>query len=654
VHDTAIEIADNFCDQLIGYFVPAVSGNYVFFCNSDDASDLFLSTDSSASSRRIIAQETGAAGPLAWGTTGGTAGQERSDTFVDPATGIMLYSNGIPLIAGQKYFMQMVHHQGGGGTESCVTAKLFSDPDPATGTPSSIRGSQLGTYVPKCTYVTITNQPQSITVNSYASTTFTTGAATDSTVPVGGEADWRPFFNNFVQYQWYKNNTAVAGATTSAFAMPTVLPTDNNATFKCIMRALGYADASGNALWATSQVATLTVNVTAPQLLYAAIYTNSNYIAWGGVATNYLIVAFSTPMDPVLLSQMSSYTLPAGLTLLGVTVNSNDYRSVALSVSGTVTLPVNVSVSSSLTGLGGGLALSGATSTAVNKVPLTDADIGNLDDPSVPGMMYVEGAQAYTIVCEGSDIWNNADGFNFAYELKTNNFDVVVRQKHTTHTSNWAKGGLMVRETLDPASRDWNIVNDPASADGIEAPDNSGYGANAVEANARVGTGGASAAWSINANPVPDYPNAWVRLTRVGNILSAYYSTDGTSWTLHAATDPSTNGDMTALPSVVYVGICATAHNNDGVGTDPSLLKYVNTMDFDNYTSSYVPVQTITINAPQRVGSNLTITWTPAVGRLLASPALSGAAVDWVQVGTGGSASVPITGTAQFFRVANP
>jgi hypothetical protein len=351
---------------------------------------------------------------------------------------------------------------------------------------------------------------------------------------------------------------------------------------------------------------------------------------------------------------MSSYTLPAGLTLLGVTVNSNDYRSVALSVSGTVTLPVNVSVSSSLTGLGGGLALSGATSTAVNKVPLTDADIGNLDDPSVPGMMYVEGAQAYTIVCEGSDIWNNADGFNFAYELKTNNFDVVVRQKHTTHTSNWAKGGLMVRETLDPASRDWNIVNDPAAADGIEAPDNSGYGANAVEANARVGTGGASAAWSINANPVPDYPNAWVRLTRVGNILSAYYSTDGTSWTLHAVTDPSTNGDMTALPSVVYVGICATAHNNDGVGTDPSLLKYLATMDFDNYTSTYVPVQTITINAPQRVGSNLTITWTPAVGRLLASPALSGAAVDWVQVGTGGSASVPITGTAQFFRVANP
>ena len=214
----------------------------------------------------------------------------------------------------------------------------------------------------------------------------------------------------------------------------------------------------------------------------------------------------------------------------------------------------------------------------------------------------------------------------------------------------------MVRESLDPASRNWNIVNDPASADGIMAPDGSGYGANAVEANARVGTGGASAAWSINANPVPDYPNAWVRLTRVGNILSAYTSTDGVSWALHAVTDPSTNGDMTVLSNVVYVGICATAHNNDGVGTDPSLLKYLNTMDFDNYTSSYAFVAEIVLTTPRVVGSNIVITWAPAVGRLLSSPAITGPTVDWLPVagGTGGSATIPLTGAPVFFRVVNP
>ena len=45
--------------------------------------------------------------------------------------------------------------------------------------------------------------------------------------------------------------------------------------------------------------------------------------------------------------------------------------------------------------------------------------------------MYVKGTNAYTIACEGSDIWSTADGFNFAYETKTGDFDVVVRVKNT-------------------------------------------------------------------------------------------------------------------------------------------------------------------------------------------------------------------------------
>ena len=165
----------------------------------------------------MIAQETGWAGALQWGTTaGGTAAQIRSDTFVDPATGHLLYSNGIPLVAGQQYFMQMVHHQGGGGTESCVTWELTPGANnppaaPANGTLSVIRGSQVGIYVPKCTYVTITNQPQSVTVNNYASTTFTAGAATDSTVPIGSEGDWRPFFNNFLRIPMVQEQHARRG-----------------------------------------------------------------------------------------------------------------------------------------------------------------------------------------------------------------------------------------------------------------------------------------------------------------------------------------------------------------------------------------------------------------------------------------------------------
>ncbi|MGH7970220.1 MAG: hypothetical protein ACREIC_15975, partial [Limisphaerales bacterium] len=65
VDDTGAEIADNFCDQLVGFFIPPTSGNYVFFCNGDDDTDFFLSSDASASNRRLVAQESAwATGPL--------------------------------------------------------------------------------------------------------------------------------------------------------------------------------------------------------------------------------------------------------------------------------------------------------------------------------------------------------------------------------------------------------------------------------------------------------------------------------------------------------------------------------------------------------------------------------------------------------------
>lgn len=646
------EVADNFNDTLFGFFVPLTTGAYVFFCNSDDDSDLFLSTDSSMVNGRIIAQETGYATPLHWGTSGGTLSQVRSDTYVDPIRGGTPYATGIPLNAGQKYAMWLVHHQGGGGTVSAVTAKLFTDPDPASGSLSTIRGSQVGTYVPACSYVTVTNQPQSVTAPNYSSVSFTAGGTTDSKTPVGPETDWRNSFNNFLIFQWYKNGTAVAGATASTFTIPEVLPSDNGAQIYCGVRALGYTNSAGNPAWANSLTATLTVTTNVPQLVYAAIYTNSNYTNFSGTASNYIVLAFSDPMDPAALSQMSTYTLGGGLTLLSVMVNSNDYRSVALAFSGTPTFPLNVSVSASLSGLGGGLRV-GNTQIGVNTVPLTDTDIGFAGvDPAVPGMMYIEGAHAYTIACEGTDIYNNNDGFNFAYEIKTNDFDVVVRQKDITHTSNWAKGGLMVRESLDPGSRNWNIINDPASADGIGAPDGSGLGANAVECNARVAFTGVSSNWAFNANPVPAYPNAWVRLTRVGSLLSAYYSTDGINWTLHATNDPTLVGDMTNLPPAVYVGICTTAHNNDTPGASPLL--YLNTVDYDNYNSSFVGLPKL--KALVTAGNNITITWTPAVGRLLASPAVAGPNVDWQPVtgGTGGSVTIPIGGGARFFKVVNP
>jgi hypothetical protein len=54
--------------------------------------------------------------------------------------------------------------------------------------------------------------------------------------------------------------------------------------------------------------------------------------------------------------------------------------------------------------------------------------------------------------------------------------------------------------------------------------------------------------------------------------------------------------------------------------------------------------------------SNFRWAWkqTPAGGTLLSSPALSGPSVDWQPVGTANPATLPATGSAQYFRVQVP
>jgi hypothetical protein len=433
------------------------------------------------------------------------------------------------------------------------------------------------------------------------------------------------------------------------------LPSDNGAVFTCKLRALGYADNNLNPIWSNSAPAVLTVVTNTPNFIYSAIYTNSNVAAWLGVSATYVTLAFDAPMDPGLLSQASTYTLGGGLTIVSVNVNSNDYRTVTLEVSGTPTFPFSVSLNSNVSGLGGGAKVANTT-LPVKTIPLTNVDIGiPTIDPAVAGTMVATGTNAYTIACEGSDIWANNDGFNFTYESKTGDFDVVVRQKDIKHTSNWAKGGLMVRESLDSGSRNWNIVNDPLASDGISAPDGSGMGASLVECNRRATTYGASDGWGlIGTQPAPAYPNAWVRLTRKGQQLSAYYSTSGLTWTLLATNNPTIVGESNALPATVLVGICTTAHNNDAYPY-PTPLLYLNVVNYADYDSNYVPpayVPPATLTT-SKSGNNLNISWTPAGGRLESSPVLGTGAV-WTTVGTANPATVPIGNGNQYFRVSNP
>jgi internalin A len=132
------QIGDNYGQRIRGYLLPPVSGDYVFYISSDDNSELYLSTDEDPNHRRLIASEPNWNGERQW-----TAAANQISRGNPPAN----ISLPIQLQAGQRYFFEILHSEGGGGDNVAVTWQKPGDPVPANGS-SPIPGQYLAYYTP--------------------------------------------------------------------------------------------------------------------------------------------------------------------------------------------------------------------------------------------------------------------------------------------------------------------------------------------------------------------------------------------------------------------------------------------------------------------------------------------------------------------------
>lgn len=190
--------------------------------------------------------------------------------------------------------------------------------------------------------------------------------------------------------------------------------------------------------------------------------------------------------------------------------------------------------------------------SALAQVPAgwTDEDIGL---PSQVGSAS-EANGVWTVSGGGSDIWTSSDQFNFAHEDSSDNVVLVVRVAAVSNTDAWTKGGLMLRDSNDPSAIFADVVATPG---------------NGVSFQWRNTTGGQCGYSQISGIVTP----IWLKLTRVGDQFSGYYSPDGAGWTAIGPTE--------AIPmaSVPIAGLAVTAHND-------ALLA---TATFDHLTVSNTP-----------------------------------------------------------------
>ena len=158
--------------------------------------------------------------------------------------------------------------------------------------------------------VSITVQPQSVTIQEFGSASFTTGA--------GGQPP--------IGFQWYKNLSPIIGQVGTTLNLNNVPASDNGAQYF----AVASNNIGGNSYYATSQVAVLTVLADTNAPLIAQVRANSATV---------IEVVFNEPVVAGDLAVAGNFSLsgPVGApTIVSAVMGANNRRAV-LTLSGPLT-----------------------------------------------------------------------------------------------------------------------------------------------------------------------------------------------------------------------------------------------------------------------------------------------------------------------------
>ncbi len=516
------DFADNYIGQIQAYVVPPVSGDYFFYVAGDDSTMLFLSSDDNPANKRMIA-----------GYEGWTGSREyKKDAAQKSAS--------LNLLAGQRYYIEGLVKEGGGGDHISIAWVKPGDADIANGA-APISNEYLEPYGLTLGPVSVTKQPANMSVaeggnaifsidvpgfdanylNRYYYEQRAAGVWTTGSYP---GIDGTPTGTGTPGYtiQWYKGGVAIAGANGPTVFLPNVALSDNGAGVNAVVYNTFSMAASA------SGTLTVTADTTAPTVHSVAFFTNN------------ISVIYSEPVTSATAAAAANYKLR---DKNGSTVGMS-----RIAMAGDFT--VNITAFGLVAGETYSLAVanikdkSAAGNTMVATTNTLEAFEANLTRINNTQTAAAAGDKI-TIEAGGADIWGTDDQLAYGNVQMTGNFDVKVRMDNLTRADNWTKAGIMARVTLDQKSRNVFMLGTPAT------------GQNSYVLQWRANTGGDT---SSAGSKAVTYPNTWLRLARVGSIFYGFTSADGVTWTSFQTYDTASSSEG-AFPATIYVGLAATSHN---------------------------------------------------------------------------------------------
>lgn len=168
--------------------------------------------------------------------------------------------------------------------------------------------------------------------------------------------------------------------------------------------------------------------------------------------------------------------------------------------------------------------------------PWLSMDIGEV---SIPGKI-VCANNSMTIEAAGTDIWNNSDGFYFAYQMISGDFEISAKVESLEGPHEWTKSGLMLRENLDAGSK--NVFIGLTTKNGITT-------------QARPSSRESSENGERKSELKAPY---WIKLSREGDSIKVAVSSEGKAW-------EKMEGGLLPFAENAYVGIAVTSHDNKAI-----------------------------------------------------------------------------------------
>ncbi|QUH29314.1 carbohydrate-binding protein [Vallitalea guaymasensis] len=164
-----------------------------------------------------------------------------------------------------------------------------------------------------------------------------------------------------------------------------------------------------------------------------------------------------------------------------------------------------------------------------------DLELLDIGIPLITGSASYDN-QELSVTGAGSDIWGSSDQFAYVNKLVKGNSEIIARVTSLVDTDEWAKAGLMFRESGDSDSNFVDLIVTPS---------------NGLELQWRTNKGGNCNNINLGSYTFPVY----LKLIKSGNTFSAYKSVDGINWSSSLG---SCSVDMN---STVKAGICVSSHN---------------------------------------------------------------------------------------------